>query len=75
MKGASECSSRSSGKRQDADEEKIYYLRRYVSGQAKKALDGYFLLGTESAYAAAWAILEERYGNSFIIAKSYRDKL
>lgn len=57
------------------DKEKIYYLRRYVSGQAKKALDGYFLLGTESAYVAAWEILEERYGNPFTIAKAYRDKL
>lgn len=57
------------------DKEKIYYLRRYVSGQAKKALDGYFLLGTESSYVAAWEILEERYGNPFTIAKSYRDKL
>ncbi len=57
------------------DKEMIYYLRRYGSGQAKKALDGYFLLGTESAYAAAWDILEERYGNPFTIAKSFRDKL
>lgn len=57
------------------DKEKIYYLRRYVSGQAKKAIDGYFLLGTESAYAAAVEILEERYGNPFTIAKAYRDKL
>ncbi len=56
------------------DKEKIHYLRRYVSGQVKKALDGYFLLGTESVYATAWEILEERYGNPFAIAKSYRDK-
>ncbi|XP_061759712.1 uncharacterized protein LOC133554697 [Nerophis ophidion] len=57
------------------ENEKIYYLRRYIGGQAKKALDGYFLLGTESAYTAAWEILEERYGNPFTIAKAYRDKL
>ncbi|XP_035525621.1 uncharacterized protein LOC118333908 [Morone saxatilis] len=63
------------GQKNIQDKEKIYYLRRYVSGQAKKALDGYFLLGTESAYIAAWDILEERYGNPFTIAKSYRDKL
>lgn len=50
-------------------------LRKYVSGQAKTALDGYFLLGTESAYAAAWEILEERYRNPFTVAKAYRDKL
>ncbi|XP_053363240.1 uncharacterized protein LOC128533064 [Clarias gariepinus] len=57
------------------ENEKIFYLRRYVSGQAKSALDGYFLLGTESAYAAAWKVLDERYGNPFSIAKAYRDKL
>lgn len=57
------------------DKEKIYCLRKYVSGQAKNAIDGYFLLGTESAYAAAWEILEERYGNPFTVAKAYRDKL
>ncbi|XP_054865646.1 uncharacterized protein LOC129348710 [Amphiprion ocellaris] len=57
------------------DNEKIFYLRRYVGGQAKSALEGYFLLGTESAYVAAWKILDERYGNPFIIAKTYRDKL
>lgn len=57
------------------DKEKIYFLCRYIGGQAKNALEGYFLLGTESAYASACEILEERYGNPFMIAKSYRDKL
>lgn len=55
--------------------EKIYYLRKYVGGPAKKAIESYFMLGTESAYHAAWTILEERYGNKFLIAKSFRDKL
>lgn len=32
-------------------------------------------MGTESAYHAARAILEERYGNLFVIAKAFRDKL
>ncbi|KAG1935726.1 hypothetical protein F2P79_019030 [Pimephales promelas] len=56
-------------------EEKIYYLRKYVGGPAKKAIESYFLLGSESAYHAAWRILEERYGNPFLIAKAFRDKL
>ncbi|XP_073667523.1 uncharacterized protein [Paramisgurnus dabryanus] len=55
--------------------EKLYYLRKYVEGSAKKAIESYFLLGTESAYHAAWAVLEERYGNQFVIAKAFRDKL
>ena len=55
--------------------EKIYYLRKYVGGPAKKAIESYFLLGTESTYHAAWTILEERYGNPFLIAKAFRDKL
>lgn len=57
------------------DNEKIFYLQRCVSGQAKSALEGYFLLGTESAYTASWKILDERYGNPFTIAKAHRDKL
>ncbi len=55
--------------------EKIYFLRKYVEGPAKKAIESYFILGSESAYHAAWAILEERYGNPFVIAKAFRDKL
>ncbi|XP_057709746.1 uncharacterized protein LOC130927761 [Corythoichthys intestinalis] len=56
-------------------EEKTYYLRKYVSGPARKAIESYFLLGTESAYNAAWAVLDERYGNPFLISKAFRDKL
>lgn len=55
--------------------EKIYYLRKYVTGAARKAIESYFLVGTEKAYDAAWEILEERYGNSFVVAKAFRDKL
>lgn len=55
--------------------EKLYYLRKYVEGPAKKAIESYFLLGTESAYQTAWGVLEERYGNPFVIAKAFRDEL
>lgn len=48
---------------------------KYVSGPAKKAVENYFLLGTEAAYKAAWEVLDERFGNSFLIAKAFRDKL
>ncbi|XP_061782846.1 uncharacterized protein [Nerophis lumbriciformis] len=55
--------------------EKIYYLRKYVGGPARKAVESYFLLGTEMAYRTAWNTLEERYGSPFVIAKAFRDKL
>ncbi|XP_055056153.1 uncharacterized protein [Misgurnus anguillicaudatus] len=55
--------------------EKLYYLRKYVGGPAKKAIESYFLLGTDTAYLAAWNILKERYGSSLVIAKAFRDKL
>ncbi|XP_056603346.1 uncharacterized protein LOC130420207 isoform X2 [Triplophysa dalaica] len=56
-------------------QEKLFFLRKYVGGPAKKAIEGHFLVGTETAYRAAWDILEDRFGNPFIVAKSYRDKI
>ena len=32
-------------------------------------------MGTDKAYETAWEILEERYGNPFVVAKAFRDKL
>lgn len=57
------------------NKEKLYYLLRYLGGQEEKALNGYFLLGTETTYAAAWEVLEERYGDPFTTAKAHRGKL
>lgn len=56
-------------------QEKLFFLRKYVGGTAKRAIEGHFLATTETAYCAAWDILEDRFGNPFIIAKSYRDKI
>lgn len=55
--------------------EKIFFSQKYVGGSVKKALDGYFLLGSENSYEAAWHTLNERYGEPFVIAKAFRDKL
>ncbi|XP_077360981.1 uncharacterized protein LOC144006149 [Festucalex cinctus] len=56
-------------------QEKLFFLRKYVGGTAKKAIEGHFLVATETAYRAAWDILEDRFGNPFIVAKSYREKI
>ncbi|XP_038140499.1 uncharacterized protein LOC119792268 [Cyprinodon tularosa] len=55
--------------------EKMLYLKSYLSGEARKAVEGFFYRSSEDAYEGAWAVLQERYGNSFVIQKAFRDKL
>ena len=56
--------------------DKMYYLKRYVSGSAKEAINGLFLQGSSAeAYERAWNILDERFGHPFIVTNAYRDKL
>ncbi|XP_062413832.1 uncharacterized protein LOC134105270 [Pungitius pungitius] len=55
--------------------EKIFFLQKYVGGAAREALEGYFLIDSEHSYCAAWNLLNERYGDPFVIAKAFRDKL
>ncbi|ROI37047.1 von Willebrand factor A domain-containing protein 5A [Anabarilius grahami] len=55
--------------------ERLYYLRKYLGGSAKKAVEGYLLVGTDEAYDSAWQLLEKRFGDPFTIGKCFRDKL
>ena len=55
--------------------ERIHYLKRYLTGAALEAIEGYFLLSTDDAYAEARMLLEQRYGDPFVIANAFRDKL
>ena len=55
--------------------DKIHYLNKYLAGKAKEAVRGYFSLRTEDAYQKAKQVLQERYGNDFIIAESFRKGL
>ncbi|XP_035985253.1 uncharacterized protein LOC118558808 [Fundulus heteroclitus] len=54
---------------------KMFYLRNYLAGEARKAVEGFFYRDSESAYIGAWKVLQDRYGNAFIIQKAFRDKL
>lgn len=60
------------GKKNIPVNEKVYDLHKYVGGPAKKAIE---LFSDWHRYHSAWEVLEERYGNSFMIAKAFRDKL
>ncbi|CAC5418286.1 unnamed protein product [Mytilus coruscus] len=55
--------------------EKIFYLKKYVGGAARKALEGYFYNNSQTAYDIARKVLKERYGHPFIMQKAFRDKL
>ena len=57
------------------EHDKIHYLKRYVSGPAKEAISGYFMLRSSTAFEEARALLEERYGNQFVVTEAFCDKL
>ena len=55
--------------------ERLHYLRRYLSGDAKTAVEGFFFLDSDDAYDRAKALLQKRYGNEFVVSNAFRDKL
>ncbi len=55
--------------------DKIHYLKMYVGGTAKECLEGFFLFSSPNAYDEAREVLEERFGNDFIVSNAFRDKL
>ena len=63
------------GKRDIPAAERIHYLREYLAGRAKESVEGFLHLATDDAYHRAMALLEKRYGDPFLIASAYRDKL
>ena len=61
--------------RQITPAERLHYLKRYLSGQAKECIEGFVLLSTDSAYDDAKKLLKERFGNKFTVANAFRQKL
>ena len=57
------------------ENERIYYLRKYVSGDAKQCIDGFLSLCTPEAYEESLLMLKERYGSDFVMANSFKEKL
>ena len=55
--------------------ERIHYLKRYLSGAAKETVESYFLLLTDDSYDDTIRLLDERYGDPFVVASAFRDKL
>ena len=55
--------------------ERLYYLKRYLSGAALTSVQGYFLFNNAQAYDDAMKLLNDRYGDQFVIGAAFRDKL
>ncbi|XP_048048491.1 uncharacterized protein LOC125269604 isoform X2 [Megalobrama amblycephala] len=55
--------------------ERLFYLKKYVSGPVSKALEGIFFRTDDEAYSDAWDKLNCRYGQPFAIQKAFREKL
>ncbi|XP_067947511.1 uncharacterized protein [Watersipora subatra] len=56
-------------------EEKIRYLKKYVDGPAKEAINRLFLVRTDRSYNEAREKLRSRFGNKLNIARHMRQKL
>ena len=59
----------------DSPSQRLYYLGRYISGEAKEAVSGLLTLEGEDAYQEARRVLDERYGNPFLVANAYKRKI
>lgn len=55
--------------------EKIRYLKKYVSGQARECIIGQVLIRSDESYQQARLKLKARFGNKLDVARSMRSKL
>ena len=62
-------------RRKHSPSQRLYYLGRYTTGEAKEGRNGLLVLDSEHAYREARKILSDRFGNPFIVANAYRKKI
>ena len=55
--------------------EKIHYLQKYLGERVRDVVANFFLCGTEDAYSEAKKLLDERFGDPFVISNAFRSKL
>lgn len=54
---------------------RLFYLKRYISGDALSVLEGTFYRSDGDAYTQAWDALNKRYGHPFVVQRAFRAKL
>ena len=55
--------------------ERLHFLGKYVSGEAKEVVNGFMLLDGEDTYQKAKEMLAKQFGDPFTIATAFRRKL
>ncbi|XP_038055961.1 uncharacterized protein LOC119727951 [Patiria miniata] len=55
--------------------ERLHYLQKYLGGAVKESIEGYFFLSTDDAFDKAKELLEKRFGDPFVVANAFRNKL
>ncbi|CAB4034962.1 Hypothetical predicted protein, partial [Paramuricea clavata] len=55
--------------------ERLHFLGKYVSGEAKEVVNGFMLLDGDDAYTKAKEMLAKRFGDPFTVAASFRKRL
>ncbi len=55
--------------------ERLYYLSKFTTGEAKEAISGLLSLDSEEAYVKAKKTLVSRFGNAFLVSNAYRKKI
>ncbi|XP_048041384.1 uncharacterized protein LOC125265300 [Megalobrama amblycephala] len=55
--------------------DRLFYLQKYIDGEARSVLEGSFYRKDEQAYQQAWEKLNARYGHSFVVQRAFREKL
>ena len=57
--------------------ERLYFLRKYVSGEAKEVMNGFMLLYGDDAYLKAKEMQAKRFGDPFTsaVATAFRKRL
>jgi hypothetical protein len=57
------------------EQERLFYLKRYLAGDALQATDGFFYSGRSFAYENVRQVLQDRYSHPFVMQKAFRKRL
>ena len=55
--------------------DKLWYISQYTTPEARECIQGLLDVPTDGSYEQALAALHNRYGQQFVVANAYRDKL